>query len=100
MAREGHRNEGFGWGFVLGLVAGSVLALIFAPQSGEQTRRQIADRASEFKGSAQELIEQALQNLEEAATKAGGVLGTKEKSIRRKIDELRSELEKFELERA
>lgn len=85
---------------MLGLAAGSVLALMFAPQSGEQTRKQILDQASEFKGSAQELIEQALQNLEEAATKVGGVLGAKEKSIRRKIDELRSELEKYELERA
>jgi len=33
------------WTFVIGFVAGTVSALLFAPRSGEETREQLADSA-------------------------------------------------------
>jgi len=99
LAKE-DQGDGFGLGFVLGLVIGGALGVIFAPQSGEQTRRQIANRASEIKESAEDLIEQARKNLEEAAQKVEGLFGAKEKNVQRKIEELRAELEKYNLEKA
>ncbi|HTS69225.1 MAG TPA: YtxH domain-containing protein [Terriglobia bacterium] len=35
--------------FVAGLGIGAAIALLFAPQSGEETRKQIADKAQEGK---------------------------------------------------
>lgn len=35
--------------FLAGLGIGAVVALLFAPQSGEETRQQIADKAQESK---------------------------------------------------
>lgn len=92
--------EEFGLGLILGALAGSIIALIFAPQSGEATRRQIANKASDLKGSAEELMEHAKKNIEEASSKMEGVFGLKEKSVRRKIEELKAELEKLNLGQA
>lgn len=92
--------EEFGLGLILGALAGSIIALIFAPQSGEATRRQIANKASDLKDSAEELMEHAKKNIEEASSKMEGVFGLKEKSVRRKIEELKTELEKLNLGQA
>lgn len=97
MKEKGFGYEEFGLGLAFGLVVGSVLALIFAPQSGETTRRQIADKATDLKGTAEELIEQAKKSVEDAGTKIEGVLGRKDRSIHKKIEELRAELEKYKL---
>jgi gas vesicle protein len=90
--------EEFGLGLLLGVLTGAVLALIFAPQSGQTTRRQIASKAGDLKDSAEELIEHGRKSLEEAGSKVEGVFGLREKSIRRKIEELRAELQKLNLE--
>ncbi|MCX8051570.1 MAG: YtxH domain-containing protein [Chlorobi bacterium] len=56
------RNEGSGFarGFVagalLGGVAGAVVALLFAPKSGRQLRRDIAERTSELYDRAQDIL--------------------------------------------
>ena len=42
---------------LLGLVLGAGVALLFAPQSGEETRRSIARRARRAQDAAQELVE-------------------------------------------
>jgi gas vesicle protein len=98
VARDSYHGGEFGVGFFLGLLAGAVLALVMAPQAGEVTRRQIADRATELKDSAEELVEQARHNLEEAGMKVERILGNKDRGIRRKIDEIKSELDKYDLE--
>ncbi len=89
--------EDFGLGLALGLVTGSLIALIFAPQSGEDTRRQIANKATDLKDSAEDLIEQAKKSIEETGAKIEGVIGRRDKSVRKKIEELREELEKYKL---
>ena len=38
---------GFGIGIVTGAVIGGVLALLFAPKSGKETRQLISDKANE-----------------------------------------------------
>jgi gas vesicle protein len=90
--------EEFGLGLFLGMLTGVTLALVFAPQSGQATRHQIATKAGDLRGSAEELMEHAKKSLEEAGSKVEGVFGLREKSIRRKIEELRAELQKLSLE--
>jgi gas vesicle protein len=52
------RNESPGIGsFLIGLALGAGAALLFAPQSGEETRREIARRARRAQEAAQDLVE-------------------------------------------
>src|SRR3984893_9848592 len=52
------RDAGAGIGpLLLGLALGAGVALLFAPQSGEETRRGIARRARRAQDAAQDLVE-------------------------------------------
>lgn len=51
--------KGFIGGLLLGLIVGGVLALIFAPKRGEETRGMVTDRAQQVKGRATDLMHQA-----------------------------------------
>ncbi|MDI6892374.1 MAG: YtxH domain-containing protein [Actinomycetota bacterium] len=92
--------EEFGLGLFLGLLLGTGVGLLLAPQPGAATRRQIAACATDLKNSAEELIGEAKKSLETATSKAEGVLGLQEKRIRRKLEELRAELEEYGLNEA
>jgi len=60
-----HRREdeaaakGFIGGFLLGLIVGGILALIFAPKRGDETRGMVTERAAQVKGMATDLVHQA-----------------------------------------
>jgi gas vesicle protein len=41
-------GSGFFWGLVFGIVVGAALAILFAPQSGEETRDQLNDQLPEL----------------------------------------------------
>lgn len=58
------RNSGgaeFFAGLVIGGLVGAALALLLAPQSGEETRAQIRDKGLEFKDRAEEGVYEARQ---------------------------------------
>ena len=42
--------------FLIGGIVGAGLALLFAPQTGRKTRRQIADLAEDVAGSASDYV--------------------------------------------
>jgi gas vesicle protein len=42
--------------FIIGAVAGAAVALLYAPASGEDTRRRLAERAREGKGTADSAV--------------------------------------------
>jgi len=46
-------------GFVFGGMVGAALALLFAPQRGEETRAQLRERGLELRGHADEFYESA-----------------------------------------
>lgn len=85
----------FGLGLVTGFVAGALAGLLLAPLSGEETRDRLKMRASDLKLSTQELIDNAKTNLEQAAQRLEGVFGLRERNLRKKLSELKAELEKF-----
>lgn len=49
--------------FLLGIVIGAGAALLFAPQSGEETRRGIAASARRVQQNAQDLVEDVSENV-------------------------------------
>ena len=57
-------------GFIVGGLTGSVVALMFAPQSGEETRALIKDKSIELRDKAQISAEEAIARAEAAAAEA------------------------------
>lgn len=53
-----------------GIVIGAAAALLVAPQTGEETRKQIADFAEDAKKRAKDYCEQLKQELAEAKAAA------------------------------
>jgi gas vesicle protein len=57
-------------GFIVGGLTGAVVALLFAPQSGEETRALIKDKSIELRDRAQHTAEEALARAEATAAEA------------------------------
>jgi gas vesicle protein len=57
-------------GFIVGGLTGAVAALLFAPQSGEETRALIKDKSIELRDRAQMTAEEAIASAEAAAAEA------------------------------
>ena len=68
-------------GFIVGGLTGAVVSLLFAPQSGEETRALIKDKSIELRDKASVTAEEALARAEAAADEA-----------RARADELAKEL--------
>jgi gas vesicle protein len=60
------RGGGSGLGsFVLGALVGAGLALLFAPQSGEETQEELKERARELKSRAETRVREVQKQLED-----------------------------------
>ena len=57
-------------GFIVGGLTGAVVALLFAPQSGEETRALIKDKSIELRDKASQSAEEAIARAEAAAAEA------------------------------
>ena len=57
-------------GFIVGGLSGAVVALLFAPQTGEETRALIKDKSIELRDRAQMSAEEAIARAEAAAADA------------------------------
>ncbi len=73
MSEERGGSPGFITGFVLGALAGAALAMILAPQTGEDTRdllvakaREAGERARDTAGDANELLARGRQIVADA----------------------------------
>jgi len=63
------RDSGGGLGsFILGALVGAGLALLFAPQSGEETQEEIKARAAKLREAAQDRVRDAQGRLEHRMT--------------------------------
>ena len=67
-------------GFLVGGIAGAVVALLYAPQSGDDTRGQIKDKAIELKDKTTVVLDETYRKAEglgkEAVTKAQDLIKT------------------------
>lgn len=57
-------------GFIVGGLVGAAMALLYAPQSGEETRAYIRDKSIELKEKAAETVEEARERTEKALEEA------------------------------
>ena len=57
-------------GFIVGWLSGAVVALLFAPQTGDETRALIRDKSIELRDKAQISAEEAIARAEAAAADA------------------------------
>lgn len=60
----------FLFGFVVGGLTGAITALLFAPQSGDETRTMIRDKAIELKDQTTETLGETVEKAEVAAKDA------------------------------
>jgi len=78
-------SRGFLGGFALGVLVGALLALIFAPRPGSETRGMMAGTASELRHKASDLVHQVTAN---GSDGEGGPAGLgDEPAIEREIGE-------------
>src|SRR5215470_17381350 len=66
---DGAGGVGFLSGLVVGAFAGAIIALVLAPQSGEETRELIIGKAQEAKGKALDLASDLREQADELAKK-------------------------------
>ena len=79
-------------GFVVGGLTGAVVALLFAPQSGEETRALIKDKSIELRDKAQMTAEEAYARAEQAAKEARVRAEELAKEARERATELAAEV--------
>ncbi|TET54161.1 MAG: YtxH domain-containing protein [Actinobacteria bacterium] len=94
---KGFSLEDFSIGLVSGLFAGAVIAVLLAPSSGEKTRQKLQDWATDTRQSTVELVDKAKVAFEKVLQKAETTLGFQEKGIKKKLEQIRTELERFDL---
>ncbi len=79
-------------GFIVGGLTGAVVSLLFAPQSGEETRALIRDKSIELRDKASQTAEEALSRAEAAAAEARARADELAKVARARAEELAKEV--------
>jgi gas vesicle protein len=59
------------WTFLSGVAAGTVIALLYAPDRGTETRRRISDSARRMTGNLKERAEEGWEDMQEMGERAG-----------------------------
>ena len=92
MASDSDEFGSFLVGFIVGGLTGAVVSLLFAPQSGEETRAMIRDKSIELRDRAQETADEALARAEAAAAEARARAEELAKIARARAEELAKEV--------
>jgi gas vesicle protein len=67
---ESKTLAGFGIGLLTGAVIGGVIALLYAPKTGKETRQLIRDKATEVVDEVREKTSGVMDTVKEAASEA------------------------------
>ena len=82
---ERERSGGFG-SFVLGALVGAGLALLFAPQSGEETQEELKKQARRFRAQAEERVRGAQEELESRLDQARAGVQSRVEGVRGAVE--------------
>lgn len=81
------RQSGGGVGsFLLGALLGAGVALLFAPRSGEETQRELKERAGKLRDAAEDRVREAQLQIEERLDQARAELMERVDSVREAVD--------------
>jgi len=80
-------------GFVFGGMVGAALALLFAPQRGEETRAQLRERGLELRGHVDEYYESAQERGRSAVDEGRKAADAKKRALLEKLDKDRGKAE-------
>ncbi len=92
MASDSDEFGSFLVGFIVGGLTGAVVSLLFAPQSGEETRALIRDKSIELRDRAADTAEEALARAEAAAAEARTRADELAKVARQRAEDLAREM--------
>jgi gas vesicle protein len=70
MAENGSDFGTWVGGFILGIVTGAAVALLMAPQSGEETRDMLQEKGQTLKEKAADTVQEARYQAKDVASKA------------------------------
>ena len=79
-------------GFIVGGLTGAVVSLLFAPQSGEETRALIKDKSIELRDKAQVSAEEAIARAESATAEARARADDLARQLRERSKEVYSDV--------
>jgi gas vesicle protein len=87
-------------GVLLGGVAGAVTALLFAPQSGQETRQQIQQKAAELRDQTTSTVENTFTQVQSKASQLKADLGEKATNLKQQgqdvlVEQLSAATKKF-----
>lgn len=71
---------------MLGALLGAGAALLLAPRSGEETQKELRERAIKWKGIAEERVKDAQQRLEEGVEDVRDGLQSRVEDVRSAVD--------------
>lgn len=72
-------------GFLCGVAAGALAGLLLAPNSGEETRKKIAEKANDLKDDLSSQLTQGFGRLTEQVTNSLGLKKTADDAVARKV---------------
>ena len=79
MSDQGNSMAGFGVGLLVGVAIGASLALLYAPNSGEKTRKLIKEKVGDA-------WEAGVDQMEESRKRANEMMGKARKQVDEVID--------------
>ena len=89
------RLEYFVIGLIVGGVVGAVVGLLFAPATGTQVRRRIADEANRVAAAARTVAERADHAAQVIGSRMDHYLGREEEVAWRKLAEIREGVQRY-----
>jgi gas vesicle protein len=87
--------EGFVKGIIIGGLIGAAIGILYAPQSGRKTRKDITDKAEELLAEAKEEYEAALKKGGKAYESAVKQLKRLESSTKEKVGEMEEKVDQL-----
>jgi gas vesicle protein len=93
---SGSELKGFLNGVFWGALVGTVFGIVIAPKSGEDTRKDMINKAKELSEMFSELFQEGGSIFENLGSKISSfTMG--ENSLQKKLDQLKSEIEKLKV---
>ena len=83
---EKESGSGVG-GFLLGLLAGAAAGILFAPQSGEETQRELREGAEKLRGDAEEKLADLRAELSDVYDRARDDVADRVDTARREMED-------------